>query len=264
MASKRDKYDAKVEIELLKVEMKDVRRQLAALTDAVRDSHPNPKLPSAPLANSAAESKKSNPPRGPKKRYSAAIFEERDFFVRLLEGQWLKIEPHCGRWADQGLKLTKPPNMISIKKILTSLLDPLNFQIAETAWKLLQKLVFFEKFLTDPKMRKRFSGNPKQARNRFGGDPRQIANALAGVPKVGIWRSLRLCEQKSHRCAVDMADEAIPSYIRRKHPLLARALNPQNGLSHLVSFWLRYKRRMDDPIVKSYTALDLQRIWKQH
>jgi hypothetical protein len=253
-----------MEIELLRAEVKDLRQQLAALTETVRHSLSSTKLPSAPLAKASTAGKESNTPRGPKKRYSAAIFEERDFIVRLLEGHWLKIEPFCGRWADEGLELAAPPNMPGIKRILTGLLDPLNFQLAETARKLLHKLVFFEEFLTDPKMRKRFSGNPKQARNRFGGDPRQIANALAGAPKVGIWRSLRLCEQKSHRCTVDMPEEAIPSYIRRKHPLLARALNPKNGLPHLVAFWLRYKRRMNDPIVKNYRALDLQRIWKQH
>jgi hypothetical protein len=191
------------------------------------------------------------------------IYSERDFFVRLLEGQWLKIEPYCGRWADKDFKLAIPPDMASIEKILIGLLDPLNFQIAEAAQKLLDRLPFLETFLTDPQMRKCFSGDPKQEKNRFGGDPRQIANALAGVPRVSIWRSLNLCGEKSHQCKVLIAEEAIPSYIRRKHRLLARALDADQGLPLLASFFLSYSRRKD-PVFKNLRAADLQRLWKHY
>jgi hypothetical protein len=175
----------------------------------------------------------------------------------------MQIEPRCGKWADKGLEIATLPDMQSIKKILTGLLDPSNFQIAETAKKLLDRLVFFEEFLTDHKMRKRFSGEPKRARNRFGGDPRKIANALAGLPKVGIWRSLRLCEQKNRRCTVDMAEQAVPSYIRRKHPALARVLNSKDGLPYIASFFRTYRRR-GDPALANLRAVDLQRLWQAY
>jgi hypothetical protein len=257
IAHKRGKYDARAEIRLLKAQIIGIQEQLNSLTEAFRQSSPPPSF----SPKSPAGKRKSDVSRGPKKRHSAIIYEERDFIVRLLEGQWMRIEPHCGKWADKGLKLAEPPDMIQIRKILTGLLSPSNFQIAETAKKLLDRLGYLEKFLTEPKMRRRFSGNPERARNRFGGDPRQIANALAGVPKVGIWRSLRLCEQKNHRCKVNMPDEAIPSYLRRKHPALARALNASGGLPFIASFYRSYVRRRD-PFLLHIKAVDLQRLWQ--
>ena len=170
MARKREKFDARGEIKLLKDQMKEAQEQIATLAEAVRQSFPVAKLPASVTPKSLANKKKSGMPRGPKRRHSLSIFEERDFIVRLLETHWMQIEPRCGRWADKGLKLAKPPDMSGIEKILISLLNPSNSQIAETAEKLLPKLVFLETFLTDPKMRRRFSGDPKRARNRFGGD----------------------------------------------------------------------------------------------
>ena len=109
-------------------------------------------------------------------------------------------------------------------------------------------------------MRRYFSGDPKQARNRFGGDPRQIANAIAGVPLVGLWRSLKLCGATQHKCRVKMGKPAIPSYIRRKHPLFARALDANQGLPLLSSFVVRYTRH-NDPAIRDLKAIDLEKLW---
>jgi hypothetical protein len=248
---KSSKYDLQRELESLKAQMEAIQAQLDVRTKL---GHQRPAR-AKPSVGKKVPGKKC----GPKPRHSRMIYSERDHFVRLLERHWLKIEPLCGRWADEGLKLVAPPDTASIKKILIGLLDPMNFQMAEMSQKLLDRLPFLETFLTDPQMRKYFSGDPKQEKNRFGGDPRQIANALAGVPSVSIWRSLKLCGEKSHQCKVLMGEQAIPSYIRRKHRLLARALDADQGLPLLASFLLSYSRRKD-PVLKHLRAVDMQRI----
>ena len=159
--------------------------------------------------------------RGPKQRHRPEIYFERDMFVRLLEQHWLILEPLCGRWSEDGLKLAVLPDLAMIRKHLRRWRDdPMAFQMREVAANLLERSNFLDKFLTTPSMRRVFSGNPRQVNNHFGGDPRQIANALAGVPLVSVWRSLKLCGSKERLCKVSMPESALPSYIRRKHPLL--------------------------------------------
>src|ERR1700733_795672 len=70
----------------------------------------------------------------------------------------------------------------------------------------------------------------------------------------------KLCGNKTRRCQVVMADEAIPSYIRSKHPLLARTLNPKNRLQYWGSFLLAYERR-GDFVLADLRAIDKQRRW---
>ena len=199
--------------------------------------------------------------RGPKQRHSRNIFPDRDMYVRVLEELWLDIEPHTGRWAPDGKSLAVPPDMGQIGNVLIRLRDdPTGFQSAATAGKLVERLDSLQVFLTTRTMRRYFSGDPKQARNRFGGDPRQIANAIAGVPLVGLWRSLKLCGATPHKCRVKMGKPAIPSYIRRKHPLFARALDANQGLPLLSSFVVRYTRH-NDPAIRDLKAIDLEKLW---
>jgi hypothetical protein len=182
-------------------------------------------------------------------------------FVRLLEQHWLILEPLCGRWSEDGLKLAVLPDLAMIRKHLRRWRDdPMAFQMREVAANLLERSNFLDKFLTTPSMRRVFSGNPRQVNNHFGGDPRQIANALAGVPLVSVWRSLKLCGSKERLCKVSMPESALPSYIRRKHPLLTRALDADQALPLLSSFVRTYARR-NDPHIKNLNSIELQRIW---
>ena len=49
------------------------------------------------------------------------------------------------------------------------------------------------------------------------------------MPRVGIWRSLKLCNARVRRCAVAGSPQALPSYIRCKHPLLRRTIDARQG-----------------------------------
>jgi hypothetical protein len=85
MKRKREKFDAREEIKLLKAQMTEVEKQLATLVEVVWQSSSIAKLPPSVTSRSPVGKRKSKSPRGPKRRHSLSIFEERDFIVRLLE-----------------------------------------------------------------------------------------------------------------------------------------------------------------------------------
>ena len=166
------------ELEALKIQVNTIQVRLDEIIRAVRTA------PSATRKRPKAQGRK----RGPKQRHGTEIYFERDMFVRLLEQHWLILEPLCGRWADDGLKLAVLPDIKMIRKHLRRWRDePMAFQMGGVAANLLERSDSLGQFLTTPSMRRVFSGNPRQVNNRFGGDPRQIANALAGVPLVSVW-----------------------------------------------------------------------------
>jgi hypothetical protein len=247
---KYSNYDL-AELEALKVQVNTIQ---VRLDEIIRTARANPLAKRKSLK---AQGRK----RGPKQRHRPEIYFERDMFVRLLEQHWLILEPLCGHWADDGLKLAVAPDLKMIRKHLRRWRDdPMAFQMGEVAANLLERSDFLDQFLTTPSMRRSFSGDPRQVNNRFGGNPRQIANALAGVPLVSVWRSLKLCWTKDHVCKVSMPETALPSYIRRKHQLLARALDADQALPLLSAFVRSYPRR-NDPHIKNLKAIELQRIW---
>ncbi len=246
------KYDVSGELETLKAEIASLRSRVDALERKRRNESV------AGVSDELAQDRGAK--RGPKPKHSPDISIQRDMFVRLFEKYWVEIEPLCGAWNEDGTAVARPPDMKKLRTFLVRLRDnPQGFQEAESAGELVERLTELETFLTQPSTRRYFSGNPNQERNRTGGDPRQLANALAGVPKIGIWRSLKICGAKEARCAVDMQETALPSYIRRKHPLLCRALEARQGMllsSFLVSYPIKH-----DPHLRNLKADELQRIW---
>lgn len=176
--------------------------------------------------------------RGPKQRHSFAIVQDRDDYVRLLEQYWPEIEPLCGA----------KPNRNSLKLLFSALAVPELGPLGDTAKKLLERIAFVEEFLTNPKLRRRFNG-----------DPRVLAGALAGVPQIGLWRSLKLCPPRS--CKVPIHDRTMRSYLRRKHPALERALLAGLDLPQLAAWMREYRTR--DRFLREYQAVDLLRAWGQ-
>lgn len=175
--------------------------------------------------------------RGAKPKHSYDIAQDRDTFVRFFESYWPEIEPLCA----------PKPNMPALRSLFSAFLGPEFGEPREAAARLLARMPYIEEFLTNPRMRARFRG-----------DPRALAGALAGVPEVGLWRSLKLCPPST--CKLPVNDSAIRSYIQRKHPPLYRALDAGMELPQLVAWMKEYRTR--DKTLQQFGALSgLMRAW---
>jgi hypothetical protein len=237
----------------LKAEVSELVTQVQTLTRLVS------KLTEQAFPSVERAVKKTNR-RGPNPKYSKDILTERNMFVKLFEASWLEIEPLCGRWAPDGLRLSVKPDMDSMQQTFLRLSAELSgSEVGGYAAKALDRIDFIKTFLNNPKMRRCFSGNPQRAENRSGGSPRQLANALAGVPQIGLWRSLAVCGARPNRCTLPPQEQALPSYLRRAHPLLARAAKTKLGLPFFIDFMKRY-RRCNDPMISQLKPADVQRL----
>ena len=112
------------ELEALKIQINKIQVRLDEMIRTARA------YPSAKRKSPKAQGRK----RGPKQRHGPEIYVKRDMFVRFLEEHWLVLEPLCGRWTDDGLKLAVLPDLTMIRKHLRRWRDdPMAFQMREVA-----------------------------------------------------------------------------------------------------------------------------------
>jgi len=157
--------------------------------------------------------------RGPPPKHSSGILHDRDMFVRFFEQHWPEIEPLC----------SPRPNARLFRAFLELHGKPNLGQMGGVARQLLDRIEFWEEFLSIPKYRKRYRENP-----------RILAGALAGVPDIGLWRSLKLCPPRT--CEVQMNDRAMST-----------------DVIHVIGWWKEYRTR--DQVLRGCKAADILRMW---
>jgi len=224
------KFDAEAEISALKIQVAELTKHVARLR--CRAAYQDDEFASD------AEPVDLRPKRGRKQRHSRNILSDRDTLVRLFEGNWPELEPLCGT------ELCIDALMSFLASIA---IDSNRGQTGEVAQRLIDSGGAVQEFLSTPKFQKRFRG-----------EPRVLAGALAGLPRVGPWRSLKLCPPRT--CAVQLNDRAMPSYIRRKHPKLFRALEAGMDVVQTVAWLKDYRTR--DKRIKRLKAIELHHMWK--
>jgi hypothetical protein len=173
---------------------------------------------------------------GPKGIHFEMLLGKRDSLVQMLETYWPEFEPFC---------LPKP-NPDGLTRVLAAIANRGQERYRTQASHLLRRIPELAKFLVS---------------DRFRRDLRQIANAFAGHPKVGIWRSLKLCQ--SRPCNYPIGERAIRAYIYRRHSRLYERLNGDSSLPNFVNAVRNYRTK--DQKLKSlpFQALYLFEAWKK-
>jgi hypothetical protein len=171
---------------------------------------------------------------GPKPIHRGMILSDRDQLVEMLEYYWPEIEPLC----------SPEPNGKGLKKVLSSITGQMQGRYRFPSIHLLRHLSKVLEFLST---------------DRFRRDPRQIANAFAGVPKIGVWRSLKICQESPSNRVI--GNRAIRSYIRRKHPELHGRLTADYSLPNFAAAMRTY--RTQDVKLNAIGAHFLYISWKQ-
>lgn len=154
--------------------------------------------------------------------------------MQMLEYYWPEIGPLC----------SPKPNAGGLKGVLESIPNQAQGGYKLPATHLLNHLSKLLEFLST---------------NRFRRDPRQIANAFAGYLKIGIWRSLKVCQASP--CNDHIGPRAIRAYIRRKHPELHGNLTADYSLPNFATALKSYRTK--DAKLKAFDARYLYLSWKQ-
>ena len=177
---------------------------------------------------------------GPVPVHFAGLISDRNRLVEMLEWYWPEFEPLC--WPK--------PNLQALKELLQRIVNHQQSRPSSqgrylwVAKHLLDNLPALIGFL---------------ASDRFRRDPRQIANAFAGLPKIGTWRSLKLCQASPRNDPI--GHRAIKSYIRRKHTELYGRLLADHSI---VNFATALKtHRTKDTNIKGLSAEYLLLFWDE-
>ena len=188
-----------------------------------------------PLEQAASEIQTEVQKRpGPKPVHFEGLIHDRDTLVQMLECFWPELEPLCRR----------PPKREGLRIVLEAISRRQAGRYAQASKHLADHIPELVNFLSG---------------DRFRGDPRQIANAFAGFPKIGTWRSLKLCQSKPSNFCI--GDRAIKAYIRRKHPGLYRELSADYSLPNFARALKTY--RTQDQNLSPFRADYLYSSWKQ-
>jgi hypothetical protein len=173
---------------------------------------------------------------GPKGIHFEMLLGNRNDLLQMLETYWPEIEPFC---------LPKP-NTEGLRRVLAAIANRGQERYRTQASHLLRRVPDLVEFLIT---------------DRFRRDPRQIANAFAEFPKVGIWRSLKLCQ--SSPCDYPIGERAIKAYICRRHSRFYERLSADYSLTNFVNAIRSYRTK--DQKLKSFPlqAWYLFEAWKK-
>ena len=171
---------------------------------------------------------------GPKPIHFQGLLADRDSLVLMFENYWPEIGPLCCPKA-------KPKSLLRVLEAVSTQKMSSYSQAAHHLTKHFQAVLEF------------------LASDRFRHDPRQIANALAGVPKIGLWRSLKLCQSRPTNYPI--GQRAMKAYIRRKHPVLFRRLAADVNILNFVSALRGYRSK--DRWLAGLNADYLHMCWRQ-